>query len=130
MNNLFEYNDYQHHIKMYTTISGDELMEMANISPKITGLENVYLWIGPNPFSHGKRIKVSNLSKKFCEDNCFTLTIPDYDIIGKVNKKLITKNVIQNIILFVEKNKDLIDAYSEKKLTTDELIFGLVSIAD
>jgi hypothetical protein len=44
-------------------LSEQELLEMANITDDESGIENVVLWIGPNPKSHGMRIKVSNVPK-------------------------------------------------------------------
>jgi hypothetical protein len=34
-------------------LSEQELLEMANITGDESGIENVVLWIGPNPKSHG-----------------------------------------------------------------------------
>jgi hypothetical protein len=128
MKKILEYHDYQKNIKLYTTISDEELMEMANISPKKTGIDNVFLWVGPNPVTHGKRIKVSNIPNKFSKDDCFTITIPEYKVVGNVNTKLISNKVLEDIILFIEINKNIIIDFSDEKISTDELIDNLISI--
>lgn len=127
MKKIFEFTEHDY-IKYSSYITDDELMEMANISPNKTGIENVYIWIGPNPYSHWKRIKVSNVSWKFKKDDCFTLTIPDFKIIGEVNTKLINNDVLNQIKEFVNLNLKLINDYSDEIITTDELIDNLKKI--
>ena len=124
MENIFEFNVY----KYATLISDTELLEMANVSPKKTGIGGVYIWFGPNPHYHGKRVKVSNTPDKFSKDDCFTITIPKFEIIGKVNKSLITQKVYEDIINFLELNLKLIEDFSDEKISTDEFIDNIVSI--
>ena len=38
------------------------LNEMSNYGQNTTGINGVYIWIGPKPPQHGYRIKVSNSS--------------------------------------------------------------------
>ena len=85
------------------SLTEDELMEMANVTQKTTGIENVVIWIGPNPLSHDKIIKVSNSSNKFDGKDCFTLTIPDFKIIGTINKSVIDSKKLEKIKEFVIK---------------------------
>ena len=44
-----------------------ELFELANVTYKTTGIEDVIIWIGPNPTSHDKRIKISNIYTDFLD---------------------------------------------------------------
>lgn len=46
------------------SFSEEELFEIANVTEETTGIEGVVIWIGPNPKSHGKRVKVSNIPNK------------------------------------------------------------------
>ena len=124
MKKIFEFNDY----KFATSISDEELMEMANVSPKKTGISNVYIWFGPNPHYHGRRIKVSNISNKFSKNDCFTITIPKFEIIGKYNTNLITSSVLEDIIKFVNLNIKAIEDFSDELISTDEFIDRLISI--
>lgn len=124
MKKIFEFNDY----KYISTISDDELMEMANVSPKKTGIKDVFIWFGPNPHYHGRRIKVSNIANKFSKTDCFTITIPEFEIIGKVNPKLIDSDKLDKIKTLVNKNLKLIEDFSDELISTDEFIDKLVSI--
>ena len=124
MNKIYEFNDY----KLSTTITDEELMEMANVSPKKTGVKDVYIWFGPNPHFHGRRVKISNVSNKYSKNYCFTLTIPKFKIIGQYNDKLITIEVLEKIKDFINLNLKLIEDFSDEKISTDEFIDNLISI--
>jgi len=121
MKKLFEY-------KNFNQLSEQELLEMANVTYKTTGIENVVLWIGPNPEYHGKRIKVSNLPNKFTGSNCFTLTIPKFEIVGKVDETFITTKVLDKIKEFVTLNYQIISDYSDYLISTEDLIENLKKV--
>lgn len=99
-------------------LSEEELLEMANITDDSTGIDDVVLWIGPNPTTHGKRIKVSNFPKKISNTDLFTITIPDMNIIGEVNSNFITKSKLNDIKKFITINLSLIEDYSDYKIST------------
>ena len=121
MKKLFEY-------KNFNQLSEQELLEMANVTYKTTGIENVVLWIGPNPDYHGKRIKVSNLPNKFTGSNCFTLTIPKFEIVGKIDETFITTKVLDKIKEFVTLNYQIISDYSDYLISTEDLIENLKKV--
>ncbi len=100
----------------------NELLEMANFTKKTTGIEDVVIWIGPNPPNHGKRIKVSNKIDSFDPQETFTITIPDLKIIGEVNTKLISNQILDKIFDFINKNIEVISEYSDRRISTEELI--------
>lgn len=121
MKRLFEY-------KNFNSLSEQELLEMANVTYKTTGIKNVVLWIGPNPEYHGKRIKISNIPNKFTTNDCFTLTIPDLKVIGKVNDVFITTKILDEIKKFVNINYQVISEYSDYLISTEDLIEKLKSV--
>lgn len=121
MKKIFEYNDFNE-------LSEQELMEMANVDYETTGIKDVVIWIGPNPKSHGKRIKISNIPNKFDGSKCFTLTIPDFKIIGNVNTKLITTDVLNKIKQFITDNYQLISDFSDYLISTKKLIDNLKKV--
>lgn len=123
-----KFNQFIKEYKENKILSEQELLEMANVSSKVTGIDDIVLWIGPNPNSHWKRIKVSNVPNKFDGKDCFTLTIPDFRIIGKINKSLIKKDVMDKIIHFVELNIDIISDYSDYKMETIDMINSLKKV--
>lgn len=119
-------NEYKNN--EFNSLSEQELLEMANISYKKTGIKNVVIWIGPNPAYHGKRIKVSNIPNYFKPDNCFTMTIPEFKIIGEIDDKFITTEVIEQIIEFINLNIQVINSYSEYNISTEDLLDNLKPI--
>jgi hypothetical protein len=108
-----------------SSLSEQELMGMASLNYKITGINDVIIWIGPNPEHRWKRIKISNIPNKIDDKNLFTLTIPDFKVIGDVNTKLITSKVMNQIKEWVLINLKAIEDYSDRKTTTDEFITEL-----
>ncbi len=120
MNKYFEFLD--------NSFSEEELLEMANITDETTGIEGVVLWIGPNPKSHGKRVKVSNIPNKISSSDCFTITLPKFEIIGNVNSNLIDSVKMDKIKEFLTINLDLIEKYSDLQISTKQLLDGLKSV--
>ena len=120
MKKIVEYKEFSQ--------SERELLEMANVTYKTTGIEDVVLWIGPNPEYHGKRIKVSNLPNKFTMSNCFTLTIPKFEIIGEIDEKFITTKVLNKIKEFVTINYQVISDYSDYLISTEDLLSNLKKV--
>ena len=94
-----------------------KILEFANFSPNITGLNNVYIWMAPPPPSHSYRIKVSNVLGKYAEDDCFSISVPDLIIDG--DNKLNNKN-FNNVKEFIIKYKDAIIAFEDKKIYKNE----------
>ena len=114
--------------KSYIEIDDNELMEMSNISSKTTGIEGVVIWLGPNPHYHGRRVKVSNDIGKFNRSNCFTITLPDLNIIGDVNSNLIDNKKMEKIKKFISINMEVIIKYSDEEILTDEMINSLIKV--
>ena len=98
------------------------LLEMANVGERYTGIENVVIWIGMDPKLHYLRVKVSNFPNKWSNDN-FTITIPKLDIVGKINKKFISGEVLDNILNWIKLNIETIMAYESGEITfTDKFL--------
>lgn len=117
INKYFEFID--------NSFSEEELLEMANVTEETTGIEGIVLWIGPNPKSHGKRVKVSNIPNKISISDCFTITLPKFEIIGEVNYKLIDSVKMSKIKEFLNNNSELIEKYSDYQISTKQLLDGL-----
>ena len=114
----------KNHIREFSfnSVIDEELIEMANLSPKITGIENTAIWVGPIPKSHGMRIKISNVPNKFDGKNCFTLTIPNFKVEGYRDIKHITDDKLNSIEIWVNKHIKAIEDFSSYKIGTDEFI--------
>jgi hypothetical protein len=87
--------DEKHQFEYNQDLTEDELMEMASLGKKSTGLDEVVIWVGPNPVSGILRIKVSNQPHGLTGKDCFTITLPDFEVIGEVNRDLITESIMQ-----------------------------------
>jgi len=92
-------------------------MNPPNYSKNETGISGVYIWIGPKPPQHWYRIKISNKNSFFDKNDCFVLTIPDFDIIGD-NK--IDNKKLKLIKEFIKLNLKSIMDYEDEKILTDE----------
>jgi len=118
MKNVVKYFEF---INNSNNLSEDELFEMANVTEETTGIKDVVIWIGPNPKSHGKRVKVSNIPGKISSSDCFTITLPNFEIIGNINKKFIDSIKLKEVKEFISNNLKLIEDYSDYKISTKEL---------
>lgn len=94
------------------------------LSPKDTGLE-LYLWMGINPTSHGKRIKVSNSKHKWLKNDNFTYIIPDYIVKAGKQKKEIKEKDLAKLRFFLEQNTELIDKLYNDDMDFDDFIDSL-----
>jgi len=111
------------------TIKNVSLLEMANISPKISGINNVVIWIGKRPDEHWHRIKVSNVANK-ASDDCFTIKIPGFETIGNINTSLITDDIFEQIKIFVSGNIQTIINYSDGILNSKKITEDLLSVEE
>ncbi len=100
----------------------NELLEMANFTKKTTGIDDVVIWLGPDTPNHGKRVKVSNKPNSFDSYDTFAINIPDLEIIGDVDTKFIKQSVLNKIYDFIKSNIQVIEEYSDRKISTEELI--------
>lgn len=101
---------------------------MANISAATTGIENVILWVGPNPSSNKRRIKVSNIPNQASLDT-FTITIPGLKVLGTVNENFITPQVLEQIKKWILLNLELIEEYSDGRIFTEEFSPGVKKVS-
>ena len=116
------------YLKYANFITDEEKMTLTDISPRQTGIKDAYIWAGFNPHTHDRRIKVSNVPNDFHGKDCFTMTIPDFEIIGEPNKKVVSDDIMNDIVKFVEVNLQLIYDYSDEKIDTVEYFENIVKI--
>ena len=116
-NNINEFNNH--------LMTEDELLEMTNAWGTSTGLDDVVIWVGSAVLSnHGNRIKVSNMPSKNVGRSigCFTITVPDLEVIGNINTKHITSKKLDKIFDFIKLNQDVIIAICQDEI--DGVEFG------
>ena len=96
-------------MKTIDIIKEDMLYEMANLSSRWTGIDNVIIWVGMNLEQHALRVKVSNIPNNWSTDN-FTIKLADLSVVGKINTSFITNNIMHNIKHWISLNmKALVD---------------------
>lgn len=100
----------------------DELFEMANITPKYHGIENVVIWVGLAPKNHGLRVKVSNVPGRMDMDDSFVIMMPSLDYDPKAVAKWITPKTMRKILQWITLNQKLLFDY-ETGLITDTVEF-------
>ena len=95
-----------------------QLFEMANVTSRRHGIENVVIWVGMAPKQHGLRVKVSNIPNKMDMSDSFVIMMPslDYDptkvaawINPKIMKKILEWIVLNQKVLYDYETGDLTD---------------------
>lgn len=110
---------YEYHLDLY---------EMANLTQRYTGIPNIIIWVGSDPKRHAMRIKVSNTPNRWSDDN-FTITLPYLDVVGTINKKLITGQVLSDIQSWIKLNIETLLAYEKGEIQdTGDFLERLVQI--
>jgi hypothetical protein len=107
-----------------------ELTAMCNAVGPETGLGSVVVWVGPTDNQHGPRVKVSNIPNTITSKDCFSITLPDLEVIGEV---LISKKKLKEVFKFVELNMELLmeadtKGRSDNHMPSSELLRRLKKI--
>jgi len=89
----------------------DQLYEMANLFQKRHGIENVVIWVGRAPTTHGLRIKVSNVPNKMSMDDSFVIMMPSLDYDPKQVADWIGTKTIKKILEWIKLNQELLYNY-------------------
>jgi len=97
----------------------DSLFEMAKISSKQHGINNVIIWVGQTNKRHGLRVKVSNIKNKFSLDDHFVIRMPSLDYDPKQVANWID---MKPILSWIKLNQKLLNDY-ENGLVDDTGIF-------
>ena len=130
-NEFVEDRNYETIDELLQTVYTDEmLLEMASISQNTTGLD-VIIWVQTNntqsPGKHNlPQIKFqNNTSTKIQINELIPISISDNPEIllknNDLNKIKISQAQINEVKLWIVKNKEILIDYWEEKITTDEL---------
>lgn len=107
------------------------LLEMANLSPRATGIDRVIIWASQaqdGAKRHGPRVKVSaRLTSKADPNELFVLSIQDSPIILAGECEL-PADTLEDVKSWVSLNKDALLAYWGGETTSDEFIDALTRI--
>ena len=89
----------------------DQLFEMANVTSRYHGIENVVLWVGRAPKQHGLRIKVSKVPNKMNMDDSFVIMMPSLDYDPTQVPNWMTSKIISKILNWIKLNQKLLYDY-------------------
>lgn len=108
----------------------DLIHEMANVSPKRHGIENVYIFVGSVVGEqHWLRIKVSNIPGRYERNDSFVIKIPSLDYDPKQVASWITTDIIDKIKYWIKLNQDILHDYETGILTdTDVFLDSIVKV--
>ena len=98
------------------------MFEEANLSPKTTGLPMVIYVSAKGNSKHFARIKASSKrGNKLKPENLITVAISENPtIIGEIGD--LTSKVIEQLINFVTRNREVLISYWDEEIDTAELI--------
>lgn len=109
--------------------SNDQLYEMANVTSRRHGIENVVIWVGATNKQHGLRIKVSNIPNKMDMNDNFTIMMPSLDYDHTQVANWITSKIMDKIITWIKLNQQLLYDYELGVITdTDDFLNNIVKV--
>lgn len=95
------------------------IYEMSSLSGNITGINNVFIWVGEKNPRHGHRIKVSNTKGRYNKNDTFSIRLHDLTIDGSHTIDIKSLNKIKEFIII---NKIIIEDFSNNKITFYDFI--------
>ena len=107
----------------------DQLYEMANVTSRRHGIDNVVIWVGATNKQHGLRIKVSNIPNKMDMNDNFTIMMPSLDYDHKQVASWITSKIMDKIINWIKLNQRLLYDYELGLITdTDDFLNNIIKV--
>ena len=109
--------------------NSDQLYEMANVTAKRHGIENIVIWVGMAPKQHGLRVKVSNIPNKMDMNDSFVIMMPSLDYDQTKVANWITPKIIKKILEWIVLNQKLLYDYETGEITdTDEFMNSISKV--
>jgi len=106
-----------------------QLSEMARVGSNRHGIENVVIWVGESPKTHGLRVKVSNVPNKMRIEDSFTIMMPSLDYDPRQVADWITPKIMKKILQWITLNQKLLVDYEEGKIwDTDEFLKSISKV--
>ena len=107
----------------------DQLFEMANVTSKRHGIENVVIWVGAAPKQHGLRVKVSNGPEKMDMNDSFVIMMPSLDYDPAQVATWITPKIMKQILQWITINQKLLYDYETGMITdTDDFLNNISKV--
>lgn len=109
----------------------DQLFEMANVTSKRHGIENIVIWVGAAPKQHGLRVKVSNVPGKMDMANSFVIMMPSLDYDPSQVADWITPKTMKKILQWITLNQKLLYDYENGLIQdTDDFLNGISKVTE
>lgn len=109
--------------------SENVIHEMANVSPKRHGIDNVYIFVGSTNKRHGLRIKVSRVPGKYDDENTFIIKMPSLDYDPSQVPRWIKQDTMKKIFEWIKLNQKLLYDYETGVLwDTDEFLDSISKV--
>jgi hypothetical protein len=99
-----------------------KIVEMANIWPDLSKIDNVVIYVGPPDPRHGHRVKVSNIPNTFNKNDCFIIKLSNLEEMYMKKKSFIDSKLLNKIKEFVQLYRDDFIDYANFEITQDELV--------
>ena len=109
----------------------DLIHEMANVSPKRHGIDNVYIQVGSVVGGqHWLRVKVSNASGRYDRNDNFVIQMPSLDYDPSQVADWIRPNTMRKILDWIKLNQQQLADYETGKVSdTDEFLDSLSRVS-
>lgn len=104
----------------------DQLFEMARVSSKRHGIENVVIWVGLAPKQHVLRVKVSNIPDKMDASDNFTIQMPSLDYDPAQVATWIDTKTMSKILDWIKLNQKLLYDYETGVIDDTELFMSKI----
>lgn len=105
----------------------DQLSEMARVGSSRHGIENVVIWVGESPKTHGLRVKVSNIPNKMRIEDSFTIMMPSLDYDPNQVANWITPKIMKKILQWIKLNQKLLVDYEEGRIWDTDVFLNSLS---
>lgn len=106
-----------------------QLHEMANVTQRRHGIENVVIWVGMAPKQHGLRVKVSNIPNKMSMDDSFVIMMPSLDYDPKQVAGWIDSKTMKKILEWIVLNQKLLYDYETGVIhDTDDFLNSIAKV--
>lgn len=107
----------------------DQLFEMANVTSKRHGIDNVVIWVGAANKQHGLRLKVSNVPGKMDMNDSFVIMMPSFDYDPTKVASWITPKMLKQILRWIALNQQVLYDYETGLITdTDDFLNSISKV--
>lgn len=105
----------------------DQLYEMARVSQRQHGIQDVVIWVGETNKRHGLRVKVSNTKNRFDPTDNFVIQMPSLDYDPKQVAKWINASIMSKILEWIKLNQQVLVNYETGHIQDTQEFLDLIA---